>query len=439
MKNQSLYERISEIAVSCRNPLEILNAEITPRSPHDKLASILRGHDPAYDLGIIGLTVGDLIYDYMRLDPRVVEAADFARTEDLGDMFKFSSYADSLGDLPPGSFDGHVYSIKGYVAERFTAQELQSRGMEVEFPQEPNQPGYDLLVNGEPFQVKCSTDPDTVYEHFDRYPDIPVFVNEELAESLANTDNVYTVEGLNNSEVEAATRESMDAGADLLDYEVPLIAVSVALGRNAVRLARGTTDLKHGALNAAYDIAGGVAGGEAGAAGMALVGGVLGPYGVITGGIIGAVTGTIYGRRILSGAKTLIHTRSQEKEAHTALKQYIEAALSAVPRSKEVFENKTTGLLDALGAHGPEADYIKTYSELKIWQENYYLNKTTELLEKSGDDPLVLDCQTRDIIKASIEAISLSAQAKVHPHTVKDSFNKLISSLNSLEAKRKKL
>ena len=47
-----------------------------------------------------------------------------------------------------------------------------------------NQAGYDLLVNGEEFQVKCVADISSVSNHFEKYPDIPVFINEEISLSL---------------------------------------------------------------------------------------------------------------------------------------------------------------------------------------------------------------------------------------------------------------
>jgi hypothetical protein len=168
---------------------------------------------------------------------------DFARAEDLGNIFKFSVYADRLEDLPGTTFDGNINNLKGYVAERFVAQELQSEGMEVEFPQDSNQEGFDLLINGDPFQVKCLASKSLVFEHLEKNPNIPVFVNEEIFESLEGDPRVYSVNGLSNESVEAATRETMNRGDEVLDYEIPLIALGVAIGKNALSIIRGRTDL----------------------------------------------------------------------------------------------------------------------------------------------------------------------------------------------------
>jgi hypothetical protein len=261
MHQISIIERIKEATSISNNPSEILNEPLNPSKPEEKLLSILSSSDEnKADMSYAGLTLGDLIYDTMRLDPRVVEGIDFAKTEDLGGLFqlKFAANYDILNDIPQGEFT----RLKGYVGERFVEQQLQSEGMEVEFPPDPNQAGYDLLVNGDEFQVKCVADISSVSNHFEKYPDIPVFINEEISESLVDVPNVYPVNGFSLEAVENSTRETIEAGGEVLDYEIPLIALSVAIGKNAYSFLRGKTDLKHGAINVAYDAVGGVAGGE---------------------------------------------------------------------------------------------------------------------------------------------------------------------------------
>ena len=39
------------------------------------------------------LTFGDLLYDWVRIDPRVVDALDFVHVADLADVFSFARYA----------------------------------------------------------------------------------------------------------------------------------------------------------------------------------------------------------------------------------------------------------------------------------------------------------------------------------------------------------
>ena len=210
MEELSIIERIKDATKESNNPSEILSQPLNPSKPEEELLSILSSSDETKaDLSFAGLTLGDLIYDTMRLDPRVVEGIDFAKTEDLGGLFqlKFAANYDTLKDIAPGEFT----RLKGYVGERFVASELQSQGMEVEFPPDPNQAGYDLLVNGDEFQVKCVADISSVSNHFEKYPDIPVFINEEIFESLEDMPNVYPVNGFSLEAVENSTRETIEA------------------------------------------------------------------------------------------------------------------------------------------------------------------------------------------------------------------------------------
>jgi len=51
----------------------------------DDLSRWLKG-EPG--LGIIGtMTLGDFIYDWIRIDPTVITAVDFARVEDIANVF----------------------------------------------------------------------------------------------------------------------------------------------------------------------------------------------------------------------------------------------------------------------------------------------------------------------------------------------------------------
>jgi hypothetical protein len=218
----------------------------------------------------------------------VLSAADFARAEDLSDVFKFGVFAERIQGLETGAYAGNITQLQGYVTERLVALHLQSAGYEVEFPETPNQPGYDLLVNGQPHQVKCLADSQGVYEHLERYPDIPVLVNGELAGELEGIDGVVPVSEITHAGVMAATESSVQTGAEILDFEVSLIAAAIASGRNLGALIKGKTGLAAALQNVAADTAGravfGVAGSEMGA----WMGLVLGPYGAVVGGLVGA-------------------------------------------------------------------------------------------------------------------------------------------------------
>ena len=106
-----------------------------------------------------------LIYDLVRIDPEIVEAADFARSADLSDLPSFVQFAETIVGTSAEKFEGNVSQLQGYVAERLVAQTLRAQGAEVQFPEASNQAGYDLIVNGDRFQVKNLSSPGGVHEH----------------------------------------------------------------------------------------------------------------------------------------------------------------------------------------------------------------------------------------------------------------------------------
>jgi hypothetical protein len=210
---------------------DALNTPIDPAYPRRPLRGLFDRETRAY----AALTFGDLLYDWVRIDPRVVDAVDFVHVAELGDIFNFARYADSLQALGDAARLGNVTQLQGYVAEQMVAGMLRAQGAEVAFPGSPHQPGYDLIVNGKCLQVKCLDDPSGVYEHLDRYPDIPALVNEELAKYLPDDGLVMALPGLHHADVHQITEGSLQAGADLLDLRIPLFSLTLQAARKCDR------------------------------------------------------------------------------------------------------------------------------------------------------------------------------------------------------------
>ncbi len=51
------------------------------------------------DLAYAGITLGDFLYDYIRIDPTVVEGIDFARHADLHNFLTFAHFAERHEEL----------------------------------------------------------------------------------------------------------------------------------------------------------------------------------------------------------------------------------------------------------------------------------------------------------------------------------------------------
>lgn len=138
-----------------KNYEEALSCSVVPTvaSKEQRVRNLLFGGKKQIQetVAISTISVGEFFYDFIMLDHMAVEGIDFAREEDLSHLFSLSEFAKTVDTT---SLTGDMAQLQGYVAERMIGSELQARGHDVEFPATSNQAGYDLLVDGEPFQVK---------------------------------------------------------------------------------------------------------------------------------------------------------------------------------------------------------------------------------------------------------------------------------------------
>lgn len=251
---------------------------------------------------VAALTTADVLFDAVAIDPLVISAADFSRVEDLDGIFKFGAFAEQLESMGEIAREGAENHLRGYVAEMMVATRL--KGHDVSLPDNPNTPGYDLVVDGNPFQVKCHADADTAVsamrDHFERYPDIPVYVNSEVLPAVQESgepwiDSVFGVEGFDYETINEILEESLRAAADLMDVRAPIFAIAVSAARNIHGWWKGSISLRDlplevvvdGALRGSLAIAGGFTGR---AIGLLL----FGPAGAVIFGGAGEV-GVIFG------------------------------------------------------------------------------------------------------------------------------------------------
>lgn len=242
----------------------------------------------------MGLSVSaSMLWTYSQIDSSVLNALTFASAGNPSNFFELQSIAlDTLDKV------GAVTRLSGYVAEQQTALELTKMGQVVEFPDSPTQAGYDLLVNGEPFQVKNSLDVDYIQSHLDNYSDIPVLVNKELADSFAGNPMVIPVEGVSFYEVQRITHQSLEASSefgtatDLLP--VPVLSLAFALYRNFGAFNHGVIDGTEYWENVGVDTLASAGGATIGAT----LGGTIGTvvaFGLPIGTVIGAGLGGVIG------------------------------------------------------------------------------------------------------------------------------------------------
>jgi len=241
-------------------------------SPASRAAALLGGDDT---LGFGAISLGDLIYNRVSVDGLALQAFDFAHPPNAGDVHELAVWSHHLVGEPSAAYEGHINRLQGYVFERMAALSLHQSGAVVEFPDTPNNPGWDFLVNGQPIQAKCGLSPHLVTEHLSRYPDVPrVVVNRELASYFTDNDHIISIHGISQDSVRSTTEHSLDAAADMLDLHLASVVPAISVVRNAYHLWRGDTDWSGILGNIATDSGGRSAGaglGKAMGAGVAVM------------------------------------------------------------------------------------------------------------------------------------------------------------------------
>lgn len=220
---------------------EILRRPAIPSSAGSRAAALLGGGETTAQAVV---TVGELIYDRVSIDPMALEAFEFAHKPMTGDVYKLSTWAHSTLDGGRETIDGRVNRLQGYVFERFAASALRQGGAVVELPDSATNPGWDLRVNGAEVQAKCGLSPQLVREHFARHPDVPrMVVNEELAAHFVNDDRVIAIGGVTRDLVRSQTEHSLHVASDMLDLSLVQFAPALSVIRNGWALWQQETDV----------------------------------------------------------------------------------------------------------------------------------------------------------------------------------------------------
>lgn len=275
--------------------LEIEKSLNTNRQLNHAITQLLKQKLPQHEATItaLGLTAGSL-WTYSQIDPTVLDAITFASS---GSPDTFQDIQD-IGEQTLQSV-GATTRLTGYVAEQQVAMNLIREGHTVAMPDTANQVGLDLLVDGVPMQVKCSMDADYVLQHFEKYPDIPVITNSELANQLGDHPLVMIDPNLSYSEIQNTTQQSLqhlnDFGAMEGLLAIPLLSIAFAAHRNYGDFSHGRVDIQQYGKNITKEVALRTAGAGTGKIIGATIGSVVGPVGTIVGAGVGAYLGGVAG------------------------------------------------------------------------------------------------------------------------------------------------
>lgn len=241
----------------------------------------------------LGLSIGSL-WTYSQINPQVLDAISFASK---GSPDEFGDLQD-IGEHTLQSA-GAITRLTGYVAEQQVAMNLIREGHTVALPDSATQVGWDLLVDGVPMQVKSSMSADYVLQHFEKYPDIPVITNSELATQLGDHPLVIIDPNLSHIAVQATTNDSLQHLSDFGVSEgllaIPLLSIAFAAHRNYGDFSKGRIDIQQYGKNIGKEVVVRTAGASTGKIVGGFIGSTLGPVGIIAGAGIGAYIGGIAG------------------------------------------------------------------------------------------------------------------------------------------------
>ena len=299
----------------------------------------------------LSLSLGDLIYDTLRVDPLVIEAIDFVRIGDLSNAFKIGEQEiKDRAEKSLSSLESLHSNYTGYTAERIIALDYQRKGYEVVFPKNANNPGFDILVNGQEFQIKFQKNGISLLnEHFEKYPNIPIIANSEAAiefhSKFPDKADLVIDSGFSFDTSSDLLLTSTDASVEIFQDEhlfgsflpeiLGIVSV-ISILKNLNYLSKGEIDGSTAFKNIAIDSAGKFASAGLGAkAGFA----VFGPVGFVVGGAMGLVVGDTIIRQT-----RLSFFDKETDRIHASLFNYIKAAERILKNNFKVFKKKTIAL-----------------------------------------------------------------------------------------------
>ncbi|WP_431026928.1 hypothetical protein [Lysinibacillus sp. LZ02] len=373
-------------------------------TPKRKGAALFKKQEHKETAIISSLSAGEFLYDYLMIDPEVVVGLDFARAEDLSNLFTLSQFA---GTIDTSAAIGDMAQLQGYVAERMIAQELVAAGHDVQFPHTSNQAGWDLLVDGQPFQVKCAASKSVVEEHFEKYPDTPVYVNAELGKYYEENPLVFT-SSVTREQVIADTKTTLYYADDLLDFQIPWIAAGVSAFYNTKRIRNEGIMLSTAARNVVADTASRATLAVAGKTALGAVGAVVLPgAGAIVFPVIGAYVGMSQGYRVSHRIKRAFAQVEEAALCH-ALHQLIKKMQSVLKIKFNTKQTKWKQLSSNL--HIEMAKSMSAHHEENI-----------QLLENVNRELAAIDKEIdHDPMKAFERIVNALGKAGIHVYTLKE-------------------
>jgi len=423
---------------------EFLNKKIKKKNLYDKLLT----EETTY----AGLSVGDLFYDYLRVDPEVVKTLNLIHPNDeINNPIeagwykknKFESFQEKSNN-PDQAWTGHENRDLGYSGERFYGQNFQNQYSEVEYASSLNNPGWDLKVNGIEIQSKVGSSR-LIDEHFKKYPpeehpDRLVVANSEAAKDYIsrhpeNADKI--IDGGPLKPIKDQYFDSSNSAQEIFHdedfFSVPIaesisIGLLIAAGKNTFKFIQKKKTFSEALIDTGIDTAS-----RAGSIGLSASAGSLiigtlsgGPYGYIAGKFVGGVLGLYPGRKISTVIKHSLRCKDELTQLEEAIKDYLRKLNSISLENKEIFKNKEETLNKYLSDKDKITSEFWEYIELKINDEKKYKDSISKKISQSIEDVWSLNQKVEHLSSIADETIFLGRKIGIGPIFLKNEFEKLV-------------
>jgi len=423
---------------------EFLNKKIKKKNLYDKLLT----EETTY----AGLSVGDLFYDYLRVDPEVVKTLNLIHPNDeINNPIeagwykknKFESFQEKSNN-PDQAWTGHENRDLGYSGERFYGQNFQNQYSEVEYASSLNNPGWDLKVNGIEIQSKVGSSR-LIDEHFKKYPpeehpDRLVVANSEAAKDYIsrhpeNADKI--IDGGPLKPIKDKYFDSSNSVQEIFHdedfFSVPIaesisIGLLIAAGKNTFKLIQNKKTFSEALIDTGIDTAS-----RAGSIGLSASAGSLiigtlsgGPYGYIAGKFVGGVLGLYPGKKISTIIKHSLRCKDELTQLEEAIKDYLRKLNSISLENKEIFKNKEETLNKYLSDKDKITSEFWEYIDLKINDEKKYKDSISKKISQSIEDVWSLNQKVEHLSSIADETIFLGRKIGIGPIFLKNEFEKLV-------------
>lgn len=322
------------------------------------------------------LSLGEGALDFWHVDSSVLQAYSQLSGREISnglDLHTLISDRDYKVDTA-----GFEIKVRGHVGEQSVYDQIRQWNQDgLSVPLSSNNVADDGNLDGHAFNIKVGADSSTLAEHLRMHPDIPVIVNEDMANlpsdavhvdltkpfdtDLLADHSVVVADGLLLSDIQDSLADAhgidlesfdlSDLGNDMTDGVVPGIGTALLVVRSGIREiglisehGQRARAVKNVATDAAI-VGSGVAGGSAAgtALGMFIDVATLGATGgtgtLIIGPAIGAFAGGFFSRRKAVQIRTKPVT-SARRDASEALRIYNGTVGSALERAHIQWEQQ---------------------------------------------------------------------------------------------------